>query len=267
MKKIVIFSATVFLVFGKISAQQDVQLTQFYDNKMFYNPADAGFSGDLLASLTSRFQWAGTRAIQNAQPQYYLLNVGQFFREQRSGVGVTVYNARQHVRNDLQIKASYNYHAQLGDDAYLAMGANLGFFSKGIREGEVVEGPVINQTYNMSDLGLGVKFYTPELQVGLAVQHIPGAVLGAKKSEQLHAHFYYYMMYTHVIDYDWKLLPHVFLKNAAGMSTNVNIGARVIYQNMFQAGLSWRRDAVSVIVGVINIQEAFSLGYSFDLRM
>jgi type IX secretion system PorP/SprF family membrane protein len=266
MKKVIIFSATILLVFGKTIAQDDVQLSQFYNNTMFYNPADAGFTGDFAAALTYRAQWIGTKQLRNDLPQFILLNVGNFFFDQRSGVGLTVSNASHHVQNNLQIKASYNYHAQLGDEAFLAMGLNAGFISRRV-DGVTPEGMLVNRkTYNMSDLGVGVKFYTPELQVGGAVQHIPGVVLGADKENHQHAHFYYYMIYNHEFNYDWKLIPHVFLRNAAGVSTNVDVGFRVSYMDAVQFGLAWRRDATAVLIGV-DIGESFSIGYAFDYHM
>jgi type IX secretion system PorP/SprF family membrane protein len=196
-----------------------------------------------------------------------LLNVEQLMKDWRSGIGLTVYNVSQHVQNNLLIKGSYNYHVQLDDQTFLAMGINMGFMSRGINDGVLAgEGTLINQRYgNLSDLGLGVKFYMPELQVGAAVQHIPGVILGEEKARK-HPHFYYYMIYNHVIDYDWKLMPHVFLKNSAGFSTNVDIGFRVGFRDIVQVGAAWRRDAIGLLFG-IDLAEQFHIGYSFDIHM
>ena len=114
----------------------------------------------------------------------------------------------------------------------------------------------------MSDLGLGVEFYTPELQVGISAQHIP-AILGAREGRN-HTHFYYYATYFYTINDEWRVIPSVVLRNSSFI-TNVDISARVSYLNMFQFGASWRRDAIAFLVG-FNYDDTYSFGYSFEIH-
>ncbi|MCL2412975.1 MAG: PorP/SprF family type IX secretion system membrane protein, partial [Bacteroidales bacterium] len=248
--------------FGKIFAQDDALFTQFYANRLYFNPAATGFSDKFLASLTYRSQWAGDRSLsRHERPSYMLFSAAQFFADQRSGVGLTVYNARQHVQNNLLIKASYAYHLQVDEEAWLAMGVNVGLLSRGIRNGQTAGGDLINATNTMSDLGFGVEFYTPEITVGLSVQHIP-AIIGSREERQ-HTHFYFYASYRYAIDDEWMVIPTVFLRNASFVTT-VDAAVRVSYLNMFQLGVAWRRDAVALLFGIS--WEDFSLGYSFDIH-
>jgi len=262
MKKILMLCLTLF-VFGKVFAQDDVLLTQFYANKLYYNPASTGFSDKFFASATYRSQWAGGEGLpKSARPSYILFNASQYFWDYRSGVGLSIYNASQHVQNNFQIKASYAYHLEVMDDAFLAMGLNVGMMNKGIKNAETAADGLINESFTMSDLGFGIEYYMPELIVGLSVQHVP-LVLGDKERRE-HSHFYYYMTYYHSIDQDWRVIPSVFLRNSSFITT-VDLVARVSYQNMFQLGASWRRDALSVLVG-FNFEDTFSVGYSFDIH-
>ena len=262
MKKQLI-SLIVLFAFGKVFAQDDAQFTQFYANKLYYNPAATGYSDKLIGSAAYRMQWAGSPSVNaKDRPSYMLFNAAQYIDDYRSGVGVSIYNARQHVQNTFQVKAAYAYHLQLNEDAFLSMGLNVGLMSKGVKNGLAPDGNPISETFTMSDLGFGLEFYMQEFQVGVSTQHIP-AILGAKE-EREHTHFYYYGTYFHVIDEDWIVIPSVVFRNSSFI-TNVDLSARVSYQNMYQLGVAWRRDAISVLIG-LTIQETFSLGYSFDIH-
>jgi len=262
MKKILTITA-ICLSFAKIFAQDNAQFTQFHANRLFYNPAATGFSDKFLASLTYRTQWTGSPNTA-ARPNFMLLNAAQYFADKRSGVGLSIYHATQNVQRDLQVKLSYAYHLQVQEESWLAMGLNVGMFSSGIRDGVPKEGGIRDETYNMSDLGFGVEFYTPELQVGVSAQHIP-VVLGspeARRNRQ-HTHFYYYGTYFYAVDNEWTVIPSVILRNSS-IITNVDAVVRVSYLNMFQLGVSWRRDAVSILMG-FSFEDTYSIGYSFDI--
>jgi type IX secretion system PorP/SprF family membrane protein len=230
---------------------------------LYHNPAATGISDKFMASATYRSQWAGSPSLsRHDRPSYILFNAAQYLADQRSGVGLTIYNATQHVQHILQAKVSYAYHLQVMDEAWLAMGINVGFLSKGIRDGMTVEGQPWNESHAMSDLGLGLEYYTPELQVGFAAQHIP-AIIGSSEERQ-HTHFYYYATYFHTINEEWRVIPSVVIRNSSFI-TNYDISARISYLNMFQFGFSWRRDAVAFLLG-FSFEDTYSIGYSFDIH-
>jgi len=262
MKKIIFFFLTLF-AFGTAFAQDDVYLTQLYANRLFYNPAATGFADKFFLSGAYRAQWAGTQTMDRAdRPNYILLNASQFFWEKRSGVGFTVYDARKHVNHTFKVKGSYAYHLQVQEEAWLSMGINLGVMSRSVRGSITPDGSSADYSAILSDFGLGVEYYTPELTVGASAQHIP-FVIGTRE-ERKHAHFYYYMIYYHRIDKDWRVIPSIFLRNSSFI-TNVEVLGRVSYLNMFQLGLAWRLDAVSVLFG-FNFDDMISIGYSFDIH-
>jgi len=261
MKKILTLTIAL-LVFGKVFAQDDALFTQFYANRLHFNPASTGASDLFSASLTYRSQWALDRTLSSRErPTYMMFNAAQFFADARSGVGLTVFNARQNVQNDLRIKASYAYHLQVDAEAWLAMGISVGLLTRGIRDGTMVDGGLINRTHHMSDLGLGVEFYTPEITVGLSSRYVP-LIIG-DRVERYHVHFYFYGSYRWAIDREWMIIPSVMLRNSS-IVTTFDAAVRVSYLNMFQVGTAVRRDAVALLFGIS--WEGFSLGYSFDIH-
>jgi len=247
---------------GKVFAQNDALFTQFYANRLHFNPAATGASDLFSASLTYRAQWAGDRSLSRQErPTYMMFNAAQFFADARSGVGLTVFNARQHVQNDLRIMASYAYHLQVDDEAWLAMGISVGMMTRAIRQGVTQEGAIIDRVNTMSDLGLGVEFYTPEITVGLSARYVP-LIIG-DRVDRYHAHFYLFGSYHWAIDREWMVIPSVMLRNSS-ITTTFDAAVRVSYLNMFQIGTSVRRDAVALLFGIS--WEGFSLGYSFDIH-
>jgi len=172
-----------------------------------------------------------------------------------------VFNSRHNVQNDLRIKASYAYHLQVDEEAWLAMGISLGILSRGIRDGFTVEGQLINRVNTMSDLGLGVEFYTPEITVGLSSRYVP--LIVGDRVERYHVHFYLFGAYHWSIDREWMIIPSVMLRNSSVVTT-FDAAVRVSYLNMFQIGTAVRRDAVALLFGIS--WEGFSLGYSFDIH-
>jgi type IX secretion system PorP/SprF family membrane protein len=261
MKKILILVLTL-VVFGKLAAQDDMQATQLYSNKLYYNPAATGFSDKFFVSGAYRTQWTGTPGLLGELPRYVLLNATQYFWEQRSGIGLSIYDARQSVNKSFQAKVAYAYHLQVQEEAWLAMGTSVGLLTRRINGAKTPEGnPVDERTSMMSDMALGVEYYTPELCVGASVQHIPLVV--GESEKRMHSHFYYYMMYYYQIDDDWRLIPSISLRNSSFI-TNFDIVARISYQNMVQLGASYRMDAIAFLLG-FNLSDTFSLGYSIDI--
>jgi len=261
MKKIILL-AVILAAFGKLVAQDDMQATQLYSNKLFFNPAATGFSDKFFVSGTYRAQWLGSSDLQQKElPRYVLMNLTQYFWDQRSGIGLSIYDGRRSVNNSFNVKAAYAYHLQVQEEAWLAMGLSVGLLSRSIQGAVTPEGnPVDYRNAMMSDLGLGLEYYTPELCVGASVQHIP-LVLG-ERSARKHTHFYYYMIYYYQIDRDWRLIPSVSLRNSSFI-TNFDVVARISYQNQFQIGAAYRLDAFALLLG-FNLNDVLGIGYSVD---
>ncbi|MDR2907138.1 MAG: PorP/SprF family type IX secretion system membrane protein [Bacteroidales bacterium] len=268
MKKLIL-ALLATLVIGKLLAQDDVQLSQVYSNKLYYNPAATGASDMMYISGAYRGQWLGSSEIgKGLRPSYLLFNVSQFFWEQRSGVGLTIYDQRQSVNHTFQIKGSYAYHMQLDEAAWLALGINGGLVWRSIT-GSMVPDPSLPVGWAdyksgiISDLGLGAEYYTPELCVGLSGQHIP-LVFGTVDAK-MHMHWYYYMTYFYKYDRDWRFIPMVTLRSSSFIHS-FDVSVRASYLDMFQIGLSARMDALSILLG-LNLNNTLSIGYSFDISM
>lgn len=248
----------------KACAQQDVQFSQFFAHRLFYNPA--GMSDDKLlhVSLTDREQYWGTAH----HPGYRLLNGSYFFDDQNMGVGLSFNQWNMNIENEILIKASYMYRLQVGYDAYVNFGLSVGMLHRSLREGYLPGGekfvPADDDKFNPNlDMGLGVEFHTTHVLAGVAVQHFP-IKLGDNPS-RVGFHSYYYFGYNFFLDEDWSLFPMMAVR-MGDRRTNIDLNVRAAYRDIVTFGVSYRLDAFVLMAGV-NIYKNFSLGYAFDINI
>lgn len=252
--------------FSGLQAQEDAKFSQFYANKMFYNPAGM-ISDDLFrVSIVDKEQWWGS-AQKGVRPSHRLLSVSQFFTQQNMGVALMVYQWQQNVVNNLAVKAAYSYHLQVNPESFISFGVNVGFFTNFIAKAITPSGTALPEGYldqNMNmDLGLGIEFYNEEITAGVSVQHIPIRI--GENPMMLSLHSYYYFGYDFQLDENWSLFPMLVLRNAS-RSTDVDINLRAFYRDIVYFGGSYRLDAVAILAGV-SIGKNFSLGYACDINL
>ncbi len=269
MKRIVEFGFGLILLVAlvpasRLRAQSDAQFSQFYANRLFYNPAGMADDNLLHVSLTDREQYWGTAH----HPGYRLLNGSYFFNDQNMGVGLTINQWNANIENDLTIKASYMYRLQVGYDAYVNFGVSVGMIHRFLRDGWLPDGSRFIVTdddkFNPNlDLGLGVEFHTSHILAGVAVQHMPIKLGDNPARTALHS--YYYFGYNFFLDEEWSLFPMLALR-MGDRCTNIDLNVRAMYRDLVNFGVSYRLDALALMAGV-NINKNFSLSYAFDINI
>jgi type IX secretion system PorP/SprF family membrane protein len=256
--------------FSAAYAQEDPQLSQLHANRFFVNPAGIIGTDELFrVSFTDKEDYWG-KDFAGIRPSSRFLSATQFFKKANSGVGLTVYHQNQNVLNTVWIKAAYAYHLQVGREAFLSFGINVGYLDGFISDDAIApagEYPVIDDYEKPNlDLGVGIEFYTNNVVAGVSVAHLPNIDINGKGGGGTHfdLHSYYYFGYTYNIDQRWSVLPMLSMRMAR-RSTNVDISLRAFYLNWVYFGASYRLDAFSIMAG-INLGPNFSLGYAIDLN-
>lgn len=259
----VVFGTAVSPQAGKLQGQEAVQFSQFFVNRLFYNPAAINTDGLFRASLTDREQWWGTPN----HPSYRLLNASYYFKDKNMGVGMSLHQWNANIENNVVFKIDYMYCLQVGYDAYINFGVNLGVKRRFLSDGILANGDVYVSTgdeFNPNmDMGLGIEFHTSEIIAGFSAQNLP---IKLGKSPSLDAfHTYFYFGYNFVLDPDWSLFPMVAAR-IAEKSANVDVSLRAVYRDVIQFGLIYRIDALVITAG-ININRNFGLSYAFDANI
>ncbi|MGA1363773.1 MAG: PorP/SprF family type IX secretion system membrane protein, partial [Schleiferiaceae bacterium] len=108
--KTLIASALV-LISSALYAQQDVQFTQYYHNRLGFNPGVAGTGDGICLNLGQRLQWVGFDGAPTTQN----LNASIPVDLLHGGLMVNVVNDRIGYFEDISAAVGYAYQLELGN--------------------------------------------------------------------------------------------------------------------------------------------------------
>ncbi len=283
---------SVSTVFG----QQDPQFTQNYFNRLFWNPAYAGSTGNICATVVGRQQWVGF----DGKPESYLFSAHGAFKDPLlgwdHGAGLSVLSDKLGQEQTLNIKVHYALHKKLGPGT-LSGGFTLGMIQKTIgSDWDAVDDfqtdPSIpdNGAKDLGfDMDFGLYYRIPKkMFVGASLTHITGSELsdtdeaatGVQGAAPIDfgygvaRHLYIMGGTEHVISSngDWVIKPNAFVRTDL-VSATFDVGAIVEYQTKFWGGLNYRlQDAIAPMAGV-NLPMPgtgigggnLRVGYSYDV--
>ena len=278
MKKLL--GATLALLFVATAyGQQDVQFTQFMNNKLFYNPGVAGSAGSICINGVHRTQWAG---FDNA-PQTQNLNAEIPIKLIRGALIVNVTNDQIGFFQDITAGIGYAYQLDLGIGT-LGLGFEVDFRNKQVTsdqwitpDGSLSDNaiPFSGETTLSPDLNFGAYFQSPKFWAGISSTRLLAAdyELGSNPSTRnevtrIKSARHYFLM----AGYNWEIpntaftiMPAVMAKTdfLSGFQADINVSA--LYNNRIWGGVSYRlQDAVSVMAGYYIFPE-LRLTYSYDL--
>jgi type IX secretion system PorP/SprF family membrane protein len=279
MKKII---TSVILAVGGFQAfaQQDPQFSQQMFTRFSTNAGFAGASEYLCATVMNRQQWVGF----DGAPQTTLVTIDapiKILQEQHTiGVGATIIADQLGFENTFSAKLAAAYRLNLGPEGgNLGIGLDFGLLNKSVSGNFIA----IQQNDNLipqasvsdkaMDLGFGAHYHIPgKLYVGLSGVHLLAPKLEGTNLEYLMArHWYVTAGYEYAINEMLTVRPNFLLKTDAA-SSQLDVNANVLYNNMVWAGLSYRlQDAIVPMLGyqgtLANGKGNYRIGYSYDLTI
>ena len=258
-----------FIHFGKIYSQNDVQISQYMYNKMYFNPAYTGDDNFINASVLMRQQWVG---FENA-PSTQMLNVDNYI-ERVGGVGLSVINDKLGYEKTINVRVLYAYHKYFNDESKISIGAGVGFIntsldgSKLIYEDKTITDP--NGLYNVKNsfaptVDLGLKYSSKQLSVGLSVTHINVTNNDATLSSTPQT-FYLFGNYNIQLTDKIQMIPSFLVKSTLFI-TDYEVNTNFVFSERFYGGLTYRNNEAFVILLGLNITENIKIRYSYDFNM
>lgn len=266
---------TGFAVF----AQQDLQFTQFTNNRLYYNPGVAGSKGSICVTGVHRSQWVG---FENA-PVTQNLNVEVPIAAIRGGVYLNVVNDAIGFFQNTSLGLGYAYQMDFMNGK-LGIGAAADLYTNQIQSGtnyilpEPNSGPdpsVIQQgTSGVAiDGTFGVYYSDPNLWVGVSTRRLIGAKTDFTSQTgnvtQLSHERHYFIMggYNYPLEgTDIVLTPAAIVKfDESALNPQADINITGTYNNQIWGGVTYRvQDAVALMAGYRILPE-LQLAYSYDL--
>ncbi|HEY9082769.1 MAG TPA: type IX secretion system membrane protein PorP/SprF [Vicingaceae bacterium] len=271
MKNILKIFITTCFIGGSVYAQQIPLTSQYMFNDYLLNPAVAGSTDSINISLSARAQWTGLEGAPKTQFFSIDSKVGE-----KMGVGGYVYNDETGPISERGIQLSYAYHLNVSDNAKLAFSlAGIMFFhdinTAQLRPEESGDDALNNMKINAvsPDVNFGMMFYTSKYKVGfsssqLLENNLYGVTAAADNNlNKLARHYYLFADYKIEASDKITVVPSVLMKYLQGAPVQFDINARVIYDQKFWLGASYRyNNAIVALVGV-NYKN-FSFGYAYD---
>lgn len=269
----------------QMQAQWDAPFTQQWAARSFYNPSFNGETEQITTSAHYRYHWAG---IENA-PRKLLLTAGMpvEFLHRRHGAGLIAYSENVGELRNTLLAAQYSYIIKTGS-GLLHVGLQAGLSDVNYDAGKIVivtdslhtvRGSVrVNPAERqVPDINAGISWRGRKVYAGLSVMHINQPSFYAfsdsvstidLQTDSLRSvipRSYIFMAGCNIrLIHPFEIEPMVWVLHNRH-ETMVQATLRMIYDERFSGGLSWRsNDGYSFFAGV-NLQ-GVEMGYAYDLH-
>ncbi|WP_280744543.1 MULTISPECIES: type IX secretion system membrane protein PorP/SprF [unclassified Parabacteroides] len=274
MKRVFLVMIALLALKGTVWAQYDAQFSQYFMAMGYYNPAYAGTSGKLNFFGLHRQQWVGWTG---APKSFFVTgDMPLSVKKINLGIGAVLFTESIGLFNNSHFAAQIAYkHKLFGGTLSIGLQpgiANISFNGADIeiptsdyhqKEDEAI--PNVEVSGMGFDLNAGIYYTHKHFYVGIGAMHVMEPEL------ELDENIYTYIgkSYNLTGGYNiqlrnplYELQPSVFLKTDM-QSFQADITARMVYNKMFNGGLSWRvNESLVFLLGATfgNIQ----VGYAYD---
>ena len=279
MKLLNIFTLAIVFVFvfstQKLSAQQDLMITQYMTTLQPANAAYVGTTGKLNATLISRNQWVGFEGAPTSQ----LLMINSPFIKQNLGIGFSLIRDKIGPVQQTSAFIDIAYNFNITEKVKFSMGLKSGL---NIQKPDLSGLNLLDQndpsfsayTDNIEllpNFGFGMYMYSDKFYLGastpkLIKNSLEGAgTLIAEGGEE--RHYFFIGGYLMDLNSTWKLRPSFFVKMVKGSPLSIDLTVNAIYRDKLWFGAMHRfGDAVGLIVQY-QINPQFRAGYSYDFAI
>ena len=255
-------------------AQQDVQFTQFANNKIFYNPGVTGAGDAICLSAAHRSQWVG---FDNAPTtQNFSANIPLNFLH--GGLALNFTNDMIGYFQDITVGVGYGYQMDLAGGT-LGLGLRADFRNKNVTSGvwappQTMNDPslvALGSTSMATDLSFGAYYQQETWYAGLSSTRLLETkdilnATGGSANAQIRGQRHYYFMGGYNLDLGNGIVlqPAAMVKTDL-VTTQLDINAAATYNNQIWGGVTYRvYDALAIMAGY-QITKDLRATYSYDL--
>ena len=282
MQRLRYIIATIFVVLSfVVMGQQAPMFTNYSNSYAGINPGFGGLSEGLNLMGIYRDQWTGFKDMQgNAiAPKTMLFSGDMPVKVLRGGVSLAIMQDSYGFEDNTNVNMGYSYHLDLGP-GILGIGLSLNLINRSVDFSNFIPTvdqdpalPTGEQSSMLVDAGFGLFWQIPEtFYIGLSATNIfesKGKELLESSSTSISfmgdRTFYLTAGYEYQFNNPvFVLLPSLCLMSNVA-STQINAGAKLLYNNKFWVGVNYRyQESVAAMAGfkINDIQ----ISYSYDIN-
>ena len=280
MRKLSILIVCFFFAFS-VKAQFDAQFSQYWDVENYYNPAKAGTERNKL-NLTAlyRMQWLGMPGAPKTT--FITGDAGLDFMGGSHGAGASFFNEKIGLYSASIISLQYAYKARIANGV-LSLGLEGGLFDLSF-DGSKLYTPSNNDYHvpptpedipqmevkgSKINVNFGVRYSTKDYYVGLSSTKLLEPVFDFNESVATYAGRAYYLSAggNIVLSNPLYQFRPSFLVKSDLLTTKIDLTARILYNEMFWGGMTyrWREDLIfSFGIVLKNIKAGYAYDYSLS---
>lgn len=273
------FVVAFFIIFLSVGFGQQIPLyNQYHVAPLIYNPSYTGYSDGVSVALLRNQKWGnyGEGFIANS------LSVGTLLKDNKSGLGISLYNDYVGITSKFNAHLLYSYRIQLGEKANLRAGAGAGVVDNRIDfSNAIVADPndptIINSLGDrktMFDLNVGINFNYADLRIGVSVPQVLGSKLIYTDANQsfytLERQLIGNVGYSWYLNRDKGILINpeaLVIYSFAGTPINYNFNLMFELEKIAWVGVAYKSDyAISFNLG-INLVKNLKFGLAYDFQI
>ena len=260
----------------QLKAQQTSVMSHYFLNPYLINPAMTGQSEETKAFFLYRQQWAN---IPGA-PETQVFTIDGPLSELRPiGLGLTVNNDATNIINRFSAMLSSSYKINLAEKQNLAFGMSVGIVQHQL-DFEKIRAEDPDDIGLLTDLDkrtvmdgtAGLTYQYDKFQFGFATEQLFNRTISYENinsdnevSLALVRHYMLTLQYKFQLHEDWSLTPLVLMRNAQGLSAQLELNNTIKYKDFLWVNMAYRHDVAIGVAGGVDINERFLIGYSYDI--
>lgn len=262
-----------------VVAQQDIQFTQYMNNRLYFNPGVAGSSGSICLTGVHRSQWVG---FENA-PVTQNLNAEVPIKLLHGGVSLNITRDQIGIFNNTFVGIGYAYQMQMASGT-LGIGVSVDIYSNSILTGQsfILPQPGVPDpsVFNQGASGLavdgtfGLYYQSGNMFAGISTKRLLGAKTEYPSSEigqvtELEHVRHYFIMGGYDIplqNTNIVLTPSTMIKlDESATNPQADINVSMSYNNKIWGGVTYRIDDAIALMAGYEIIPSLRVAYSYDL--
>ncbi len=287
----IFYAGLLICLFPHIAeAQQGPLYSQYMINKFLVNPAVAGVNGYTSINMAVRDQYSGfvnsprtfsiaaqTRMLDDSYITRKLQvkkNPKKATRDEKVGLGAHIYNDRNGIVSKTGVELTYSYHLNFNNNYQWSFGISGSGFQYKLDDSQTLlfnpDDPLLNsnkKSFWVPDATIGTYFSNKKLYAGLSMNNLFGSALKLGSSHikdnfRTARTFNIMSGFRYGFENGFSIEPSAILR-AAKLATEFDISGKLIYQDDYWMGLSYRSNKTMVLMLGVSV-EVFYFAYAYD---